>query len=193
MGLAQRVRGFAGALRRQYRTTDAGEAPYTPGVLPWLGVALDYGKDAGSFLAERAAEDGHVFSVFLAGDRVTFVTDPRDYSAILACKTLDFHTIANRISSMAFGHTEAWAEKLDEAGVARLSIDQMRGAALVDMTARFQRAFEEVVFDHPIEATDLYGIIADLVFPSSGVAVFGRGIDRGIDRADFEAVDDVFP
>lgn len=41
-------------LRSQYRR-DPNEPPHTPGPIPWLGVALDYGRDAGAMLTALRA------------------------------------------------------------------------------------------------------------------------------------------
>ncbi|MFT4977525.1 MAG: cytochrome P450, partial [Myxococcota bacterium] len=187
------VRGLAQALRRQRRAALPGDPPYTRGA-PWLGVALDYGRDAGAFLGGLRAKHGHVFSVFLAGDRVTFVTDPRDYGTVLKARSLDFHTIANQIAAMAFGGALDDIEALDAGGIGRMAIDHLRGDALADLTRGFEDAFAQVALSGPLPAADdLYTLVAELVFPAAGIAVFGQGFDAEIARADFDRVDGAFP
>ena len=127
--------GALARLRSQYRRAPD-EPPHTPGPIPWLGVALDYGRDAGAMLAALKRAHGDTFSVFLAGDRVTFVTNPHDYKAVLTHKSLDFHQLANQISASAFGHGLEAIERLEAHGVAKLSIDRLRGEPLAAMTRR---------------------------------------------------------
>ncbi|MCO4745231.1 MAG: cytochrome P450 [Proteobacteria bacterium] len=181
-------------LRSQYRRA-VDDPPHTPGPLPWLGVAIQYGKDAGAMLTRLRAEHGDTFSVFLAGDRVTFVTNPLDYQAVLACRDLDFHELANDISSMAFDHGHGSLPRLEEAGVSEVGITRMRGDDLADMTGRVQACFEEVLLDQevPSDTETFYDWLGDVVFSATGRAVFGDGFEQDVSRADFHAVDDAFP
>jgi len=181
------------SLQRQYRSAGPGEPPYVRG-WPWLGVAIDYGKDAGGFLAGLKEQHGATFSVFLAGNRVTFVTDPRDYGAVLSCKALDFHRLAGEISSMGFGHGTASLGPLEDDGIIRLSVDKMRGAALGRMTRAFQGALETVLLDQPLpEADGFYAFVSEVMFHAAGRSVFGEGFSDRVSKADFEAVDARFP
>ncbi len=182
------------SLRSQYRRA-SDDPPHTPGPLPWLGVAVQYGKDAGAMLTRLRAEHGDTFSVFLAGDRVTFVTNPHDYQTVLACRDLDFHELANDISSVAFDHGHESLPRLEEAGVSEIAITRMRGDDLADMTGRVQACFEDVLLDTDIPAnTDaFYDWLGDVVFSATGRAVFGDGFEHDVSRTDFHAVDDAFP
>ena len=180
------------SLRSQYRRAPD-DPPHTPGPLPWMGVAVAYGKDAGALLTGLKAAHGDTFSVFLAGDRVTFVTNPHDYTPVLACRDLDFHELANQISATAFGHGVEGIEAISEP-VNKLAIEKMRGEALVAMTRDAQRCLEEALATGvPQRTDDFYDWLSGVVFAATGRAVFGEGFQHEVDRSEFRAVDEAFP
>lgn len=194
MALRARLKNFASTLHRQYRRPVDTEPPHEPGPVPWLGVGVDYGRDAGSFLTSLRDQHGTVFSVFLAGHRVTFVTDPRDFGTVLSTRTLDFHGLAAEISATAFGHTLEAVDVVTEHGISKLSIDHMRGAALTDLTERFQDAFHRLVLQGETpDSPDLYSFVADIIFPTAGEAVFGEGFAASVQRDEFDTLDQAFP
>ncbi|KAM9099229.1 5-beta-cholestane-3-alpha,7-alpha-diol 12-alpha-hydroxylase-like [Sarcophilus harrisii] len=68
-----------GALRQRR----VNEPPLDKGLIPWLGHAMDFCKDASSFLKRMQERHGDIFTVQMAGRYITFVTDPFSFDAIL--------------------------------------------------------------------------------------------------------------
>ncbi|XP_038552254.1 prostacyclin synthase [Micropterus salmoides] len=65
------------------RTRQKNEPPLDKGFLPWLGHALEFGKDAAKFLARMKDKHGDIFTVRIAGHYVTVLLDPNSFDAVL--------------------------------------------------------------------------------------------------------------
>ncbi|XP_030634278.1 prostacyclin synthase [Chanos chanos] len=79
------------------RTRLENEPPLDKGYIPWLGHALEFGRDAAKFLTRMKQKHGDIFTVRVAGRYVTVLLDPNSYDAVLSdTTTLD----RTRISQM---------------------------------------------------------------------------------------------
>ncbi|KAF6089062.1 prostaglandin I2 synthase [Phyllostomus discolor] len=78
------------------RTRRPGEPPLDLGSIPWLGYALEFGKDAASFLTRMKEKHGDIFTVLVGGRYVTVLLDPHSYDSVVwePRTKLDFHAYA---------------------------------------------------------------------------------------------------
>ncbi|GAB1287232.1 Prostacyclin synthase [Apodemus speciosus] len=78
------------------RARRPGEPPLDLGSIPWLGHALEFGRDAASFLTRMKEKHGDIFTVLVGGRYVTVLLDPHSYDAVVwELRTrLDFHPYA---------------------------------------------------------------------------------------------------
>ncbi|CAO2577618.1 Prostacyclin synthase [Lemmus lemmus] len=78
------------------RARRPGEPPLDLGSIPWLGHALEFGRDAASFLTRMKEKHGDIFTVLVGGRYVTVLLDPRSYDAVVweSRMRLDFHPYA---------------------------------------------------------------------------------------------------
>ncbi|XP_036682127.1 prostacyclin synthase [Balaenoptera musculus] len=78
------------------RTRRPGEPPLDLGSIPWLGYALEFGKDAASFLTRMKEKHGDIFTVLVGGRYVTVLLDPHSYDMVVwePRTRLDFHAYA---------------------------------------------------------------------------------------------------
>ncbi|XP_041112347.1 prostacyclin synthase-like [Polyodon spathula] len=65
------------------RTRLANEPPLDKGCIPWLGHALEFGKDAAKFLSRMKSKHGDIFTVRVAGRYITVLLDPKSYDAVV--------------------------------------------------------------------------------------------------------------
>ncbi|MCI4375304.1 hypothetical protein PGIGA_G00107880 [Pangasianodon gigas] len=65
------------------RTRQRNEPPLDKGRVPWLGHALEFGKDAAKFLTQMKDKHGDIFTVCVAGHYVTVLLDSNCYDAVL--------------------------------------------------------------------------------------------------------------
>uniref|UniRef100_W5L8F7 Prostacyclin synthase n=1 Tax=Astyanax mexicanus TaxID=7994 RepID=W5L8F7_ASTMX len=85
------------------RTRSKREPPLDKGVIPWLGHALDFGKDAAKFLTRMKLKHGDIFTVRVAGRYVTVLLDPHSYDSVLQDTTsLDFTRYAQVLMDRIF-------------------------------------------------------------------------------------------
>ena len=54
------------------------QPPIVTGWLPWIGCAIDFGKTPLEFIRRARDQHGSVFTLHAAGQRMTFLTDPKD-------------------------------------------------------------------------------------------------------------------
>lgn len=78
------------------RARRPGEPPLDLGSIPWLGHALEFGKDAASFLTRMKKKHGDIFTVLVGGRYVTVLLDPHSYDTVVwdLRTRLDFHPYA---------------------------------------------------------------------------------------------------
>ncbi|XP_037640261.1 prostacyclin synthase [Sebastes umbrosus] len=86
------------------RTRQKNEPPLDKGFLPWLGHALEFGKDAAKFLARMKARHGDIFTVRVAGCYVTVLLDPNSFNSVMNDTVfLDFTRNRNQLIKRVFG------------------------------------------------------------------------------------------
>lgn len=153
-----------------------GEPPLVRTWLPWLGAAWSFGLGAPDFLARCQRRYGDVFTVLIAGRRMTFVLDAHSHMGVLKQDALTFYDLAHELSARAFGHPRLHgplAHALEQATEAHL-----RGAPLSHLTARTQE-----LLDARLEAADgadwethkLNAFIRRALLPAIADAMFGDG------------------
>ncbi|KAL6080335.1 hypothetical protein STEG23_036306, partial [Scotinomys teguina] len=78
------------------RARRPGEPPLDLGSIPWLGHALEFGRDAASFLTRMKEKHGDIFTVLVGGRYVTVLLDPHSYDTVVweQRTRLDFHPYA---------------------------------------------------------------------------------------------------
>ncbi|XP_066520222.1 prostacyclin synthase-like [Hoplias malabaricus] len=85
------------------RTRSKREPPLDKGVIPWLGHALEFGKDAAKFLTRMKQKHGDIFTVRVAGRYVTVLLDPNSYDSVLQdTVSLDFTRYAQLLMDRIF-------------------------------------------------------------------------------------------
>ncbi|KAJ0023161.1 hypothetical protein NQD34_003060 [Periophthalmus magnuspinnatus] len=85
--------------RKRYKT----DPPLDKGVIPWLGHAFEFGKDAFKFLGRMKMKHGDIFTVRVAGRYVTVLLDPFSYDLVLNDKNcLDFSRYAALLMDRIF-------------------------------------------------------------------------------------------
>jgi hypothetical protein len=116
------------------------EPPLVRGV-PILGSALAFGRDAPAFLTDCRRRHGDVFTITVAGQRMTFVLDPHSHAAVLKLQgDLSFHELAHEISARAFGHQLLSGERATS--MERVTAAHLKGPALAVLTDRAQQRLD---------------------------------------------------
>ncbi|KAK2862158.1 hypothetical protein Q5P01_001691 [Channa striata] len=93
------------------RSRSKSEPPLDKGLIPWLGHALEFGKDASKFLNRMKLKHGNIFTVRAAGRYVTVLLDPHSYDSVINdADSLDFtcyaQVLMKRIFSLELSHSQ---------------------------------------------------------------------------------------
>ncbi|XP_059200710.1 cytochrome P450 7B1 [Centropristis striata] len=82
-----------------------GEPPLINGWIPFIGKALEFGRDAHKFLEKQKKKCGNVFTVHLAGKYMTFIMDPLLYPNIIKHgRQLDFNEFSGKVAPVTFDY-----------------------------------------------------------------------------------------
>lgn len=77
--------------------------PVRSGWLPWLGCALEFGREPLNFINRTKDELGHVFTIHAAGKYMTFITSPAHYDHFFHTAHADFQKAVQPFTNRAAG------------------------------------------------------------------------------------------
>eukprot|EP00117_Sycon_ciliatum_P021447 scpid10192/ scgid18794/ 24-hydroxycholesterol 7-alpha-hydroxylase; Cytochrome P450 39A1; Oxysterol 7-alpha-hydroxylase len=89
-------------VRRGYSSSTSAP-PCVSGWLPWIGCAVEFGKEPLLFLDATRKRLGDVFTIHAAGRRMTFLMDPDDTHIFMQSDALDFQKAVQPFTSKAAG------------------------------------------------------------------------------------------
>jgi len=174
-----------------------GEPPRVPARLPFLGHALDFGRDAAALLRACQKTHGDVFTLLIAGKRMTFVLDPHCYPDVLkAGDALSFVQISDEIGSRAFGHGSSLAAGLDPDVIHGLLGELLKGPALGPLNARTHERTAAHLADvggAQWQEDRLYAFVYRHMFAINMETLFGDGAPTPDSEAAFRTLDEAFP
>uniref|UniRef100_A0A6Q2YAL6 Prostacyclin synthase n=1 Tax=Esox lucius TaxID=8010 RepID=A0A6Q2YAL6_ESOLU len=156
------------------------EPPLDNGVVPWLGHALEFGRDAARFLTRMKDKHGDIFTVRVAGRYVTVLLDPCSYDAVIEDPlSLDFTRYAqilmDKIFSLRLPHSNPAAEK-------SMMIQHFNGKSLSSLSNTMYRHLQSLLFQQTQRAchnqtdwnTDrLFSFCYSLLFRAGYLSLFG--------------------
>lgn len=173
-----------------------GEPPLVRGDLPFFGHARAFGVDLGAHLKALQREHGDVFTLLVAGRRMTFILDPHSYPHLLrAQQDLSFTEISDDILPRAFGISIEAANRVTHAEVDAF-YDHLKGGELDVLRARTkERLAVALTRESTAQWRDrsLYEFVARVVFTAGMEALFGDGAADDDMFAAFERYDRWFP
>jgi len=174
-----------------------GEPPLEPGNWPWLGSALEFGRDLPALLGACQRKHGDVFTLVVAGKRMTFVLDPLDVPEILRrVDDLSFKEIADDISMQAFGHSRAPEKPVVREGIHALYAAHLKAARLGPLSEGFGAHLDPVLAaatPTTWSTRSLYEFVNEVVFAAGTDALFGSGTADPAGLAAFKRFDAGFP
>jgi len=173
----------------------AEDPPFIHGGIPYLGVAIAFGKDVLGFLRKQQQLHGEVFTLLLAGKRMTFLMNPAHANVILkGPPQLDFMQTATLFSDRVPGTRGLLKLRgaIDE--MHKQYIPNLQGTALIGLTDRFmsklrhflqrpgsildkaQKARSSAGADGGWIKEGLWHMAADSIMYASAESLFGDGV-----------------
>jgi cytochrome P450 len=77
----------------------AGEPQIIGYWFPFVGVAIQFGKDPIEYLRSLVKKYGNVFTIILSGERTHIITNPEHYKQIFSKSEFDFHQLSEEMSA----------------------------------------------------------------------------------------------
>ncbi|XP_050391627.2 24-hydroxycholesterol 7-alpha-hydroxylase [Patella vulgata] len=157
------------------------EKPKTPpthkGWIPWLGLALEFGKGPLHFIDRKRKELGSVFSIKVAGEYMTFLTDPKDFQHFFLSPCLDFQKAVQgpvqnvaSITKESFFKYHSSIHDLVKGKLAPSNLSPL-------MSHKLYKEFEEQLGKLPSHGKmDLNRLIRTIMYKSVLNIVFGKNI-----------------
>jgi|GEM_PF-1783428 len=173
----------------------AGEPPLVRGALPFLGVALEFGRNPTTFITRCRERHGEVFTLHIGGQRMTFVLDPLSYPAVLKAKQLSFLPISDSVMATAFKFPDV-REKVDIEAIEDLARARLKGPDLAEMTGAMERRLRELIgagADGEWQTQALYRAVWDTMYHAGTDALFGAGLVNPAQSRAFQTFDRKFP
>ena len=183
-------------MRRAHGGERPGEPPFVAGRVPYMGAALEFGHDAHALLDRCRAEHGDVFTLYVAGERMTFVCDPVELTSVLRNKALRFSPIADEVMGTAFGLPIDRAEWTMLHEAEDLARSALKGDNLAPLTAGMEGKLWPRLSSRRSgswEDIDLYRLVWETMFDAGTDALFGDGVTSEALARDFDAFDRAFP
>ncbi|KAL4624602.1 25-hydroxycholesterol 7-alpha-hydroxylase isoform X1 [Arapaima gigas] len=158
------------------------EPPLIKGWIPYIGKALEFGRDPSRFLAALKKEYGDIFTVRIAGKYITFIMNPNLYPAVIKHgKQLDFHEFSDQVSPRTFGYPCIRSSKfpgLDDQ--IQRSYQLLKGENLNTLAQSMVENLELVLQqDHHTQGSqwrtdELYGFCCRVMFEATFMTLYGQ-------------------
>uniref|UniRef100_A0A3Q0SRM6 Cytochrome P450, family 7, subfamily B, polypeptide 1 n=1 Tax=Amphilophus citrinellus TaxID=61819 RepID=A0A3Q0SRM6_AMPCI len=182
-----------------------GEPPLIKGWIPFIGKALEFGKDAHKFLEEHKRKFGDVFTVQIAGKYMTFIMNPLLYPNVIKHgRQLDFHEFSNNAVPFIFGYppTSKFPGLQEEV---KRSFLLLQGDSLTplseSMMGNLMLIFREDYLnkENGWKSASMYEFCNSIMFEATFLTLYGKPASAsrhsGIDmlKNDFVKFDNMFP
>nr|XP_057921533.1 prostacyclin synthase [Doryrhamphus excisus] len=157
------------------RTRRKNEPPLDKGVIPWLGHALAFRKNAATFLFKMKEKHGDVFTVCLAGHYVTVLLDPNSLDSVLNDNVhLDFRRHRQQLMMRVFGLQLPGVESTTERTFMKR---HFQGAGLSQLGRSMNAHLRELILHHQCSQSEwrqdgLFNLCYSLLFRAGYLTLF---------------------
>ncbi|XP_077385923.1 prostacyclin synthase-like [Festucalex cinctus] len=123
------------------RSRSESDPPLDKGAIPWLGHAIEFGKDAAKFLNRMKQKHGDIFTVRVVGRYVTVLLDPHSYDCVINdSDSLDFQRYADVLMERIFKLRLPHVQPAQTKALMKQHFHGMNLAALNDTMSRHLEA-----------------------------------------------------
>ncbi|KAK9529061.1 hypothetical protein VZT92_013178 [Zoarces viviparus] len=160
-----------------HRSRSKSDPPLDKGVIPWLGHALEFGKDAFKFLNRMKLKHGDIFTVRVAGRYVTVLLDPHSYDTVINdSDSLDFSRYAQVLMERIFNlrlphHQPAKANALMKKHFLGINFAALNSTMSRHLQASLKAEMTQNQKDWKEEG--LFGFSYSLLFKAGYLTLFG--------------------
>ncbi|ESO89269.1 hypothetical protein LOTGIDRAFT_106561 [Lottia gigantea] len=148
--------------------------PVYEGWLPWIGCAMEFGKQPLEFIHKKQQDLGPVFTCKIAGENMTFLTDPQDLHAFFQSPCLDFQkAVQTSVQNVASISKESFFKY--HSNIHDLVKGKLASSQLAAMSDKLYTEFKEQLDTLPSQGTeDLNKLVRYLMYKPTLNCLFGR-------------------
>ncbi|KAJ6663999.1 hypothetical protein lerEdw1_008953, partial [Lerista edwardsae] len=175
-----------------------GEPPLVNGWIPFLGVALDFREDASNLLLSLQQKHGDIFTLYVAGKYITFITNPLQYGALTKHgKHVTFDILADQFVSKVFDYPPILSGDYPNMNenvhrhfqyLQGKSLDMLSDSMMKNLQCVFEKRFA-CTTDWEMENMNKFCFSA--MFEASFITLYGRNPNAG-DHNVVDAIGDKF-
>jgi cytochrome P450 len=170
--------------------------PHIRGFLPYIGDAISLQKSIFGYLEQNAAKYGKIFSSYVMGQTMVFITDSEAFNYFYKNEDIFDGYLPNRPLQeklmkipQSLNTRDFWKEHVS------VTLKSLQGKNLENMSLDFL-VHSKIFLDKKVKSSNqkitenLFQFIYDLTFESSFRAVFGEDFDIVETKKDFEYFDE---
>ncbi|XP_045195675.1 24-hydroxycholesterol 7-alpha-hydroxylase-like [Mercenaria mercenaria] len=169
------------------RYHDKKAPPSCGGWIPWLGCAVQFGKQPLGFIKRKSQEFGSIFTLYVAGERLTFLTDPKDFHYFFDNSDVDFQQAVQvpvqNLASISRTQFYKYHTKLHDMVKGRLGPVRV-GPLGSTLSGQLNQQFDKHI--DLTEPQDLMMITRRSMYASVLNTLFGEGNPLVHEKADYE-------
>ncbi|XP_025078738.1 24-hydroxycholesterol 7-alpha-hydroxylase-like isoform X1 [Pomacea canaliculata] len=160
--------------------------PLYSGWIPWLGCAVDFGRAPLYFIDEKRRKLGPVFTLKVAGERLTFLMDPTDFHLLFQSPNVDFQkavqTPVQNVASITEASFFTYHTKIHDTVKGKLAANK-----LSSIFPKLQQSFAEGLDSiKSKEKCELHQLVRNVMYRGIIDNLFGKNTLPTIDKEAFE-------
>ncbi|XP_076445401.1 24-hydroxycholesterol 7-alpha-hydroxylase-like [Babylonia areolata] len=162
--------------------------PLCAGWLPWIGCAVEFGKAPVHFIEQKRKEMGSVYTLLVAGERMTFLLDPDDFHHFFQSPNVDFQrAVQAHVQKVACVTPESfftYHTKIHDMVKGKLAATKL-SSLFASLNQGFSQGLDQLATgDH-----ELHEVVRDIMYRSVLDNLFGKGTLPTTDEAGFKELE----
>lgn len=157
------------------KTTENVFPPLYSGWLPWVGCAVEFGREPVYFIEEKRKELGPVFTLLVAGERMTFLTEAEDFHVFFQSDSVDFQmavqSAVQRVASVSHESFFLYHTKIHDTVKGKLAATRLP-ALFSALQQEFAKGLDEI--STPAEY-ELHALVRNVMYRGVIENLFGKG------------------
>ncbi|XP_059166238.1 24-hydroxycholesterol 7-alpha-hydroxylase-like [Physella acuta] len=172
--------------------------PVYGGWIPWLGCAVEFGKRPLDFIEQMRKKLGPVYTLKVAGERMTFLTDSKDFHHFFQSSNVDFQkAVQSAVQKVASVTEDAFFQnhtKIHDTVKGRLAAGHLQNICK-NLNGDFKKYLTDVKLqneNNKFSSMDLNNIIRRTMYRSVMNNLFGEDVLFVDEKDDFSELEKHF-
>ncbi|KAL8619018.1 hypothetical protein ACOMHN_020716 [Nucella lapillus] len=162
--------------------------PLYAGWIPWVGCALEFGKAPVHFIEQKRKELGSVYTLLVAGERMTFLLSQEDFHHFFQSPNVDFQkAVQNHVQKVACVTPESFFTYHTQ--IHDMVKGKLAAAKLTSLFASLRQGFAEGLDNVTTGDYELHDVVRSIMYRTVLDNLFGKGTLPTLDQASFKELE----